>query len=273
MKVSVIIGVYKDLTALGLILEALRNQTYKNFQVIVAEDDDSPQTAEFLKEYKDLDILHMSQPDTGYNKIKIYNKSICRAKGEYLFFIDGDIIPYKNFIEYSLKIAKPKRILAGRRVNLDEKTSLLVRSGDMKTSDIEDNYLSFYFKKYKDREARAEQGIELNPDGFVYKLLSLRKRNSDILGCNFSCFKEDMISINGFDEAYHPDAAVSSDTDLTWRFKGIGCELYSSKNVANCFHLYHKLVRLKHDATNDILMFENNQKSKQYRCIDGLDKY
>ena len=34
MKVSVIIAVYKDVEALELIIESLKNQTYKNFEHI-----------------------------------------------------------------------------------------------------------------------------------------------------------------------------------------------------------------------------------------------
>ena len=35
---SLIIAVYKDVQALGLIIESLKNQSYKNFEVIIAED-------------------------------------------------------------------------------------------------------------------------------------------------------------------------------------------------------------------------------------------
>ncbi|MFY9082810.1 glycosyltransferase, partial [Aliarcobacter butzleri] len=38
MKISLIIAVYKDVESLELIIESLRNQTYKNFEVIIAED-------------------------------------------------------------------------------------------------------------------------------------------------------------------------------------------------------------------------------------------
>ena len=41
MKVSIIITVYKDTQALELILKALENQTYQNFEVIISEDDKS----------------------------------------------------------------------------------------------------------------------------------------------------------------------------------------------------------------------------------------
>ena len=274
MKVSVIVTLYKDLVSFGIVLDALRRQTYKNFEVIVAEDDDAQASIEFLINYQDLNIVHLSQPDTGRNKIIIQNKAICKASGEYLVFIDGDIIPYRHFIEYTLKIAKKRQILSGRRVNLDEQTTQAVKAGIINIEKIEKNYVPFLWKNRKNRETRAEQGIELHPDSIIYKLLSKRKRNAEIIGCNFSCFKEDMIAINGFNEEYNQYAIFSEDTDLTWRFKVAGYTLKSSKNIANCFHLWHKMGGPRDfDPTKDLELFERNKVNKQYKCKNGLSKY
>ena len=49
MKVSVIIAVYKDVEALELIIESLKNQTYKNFEVIIAEDGQDEKMQAFIK--------------------------------------------------------------------------------------------------------------------------------------------------------------------------------------------------------------------------------
>jgi len=275
MKVSIIIPLYKDLVSLNLVLQAIQRQTYDKdkIEVIITEDDDAKETIEFLKDWKNkLNIIHLSQPDTGRNKVIAQNKAIAKATGKYLFFIDGDIVIFKHFIEYSLKIAKPKRILAGRRVNLDENTTKLIKEDKLDITDIENNYFSFFWKNKNNRETRAEQGIQLNPNSLLYKLISKRKRNGEILGCNFSCFKDDMIAINGFDEGYHPIIIFKDDTDLTWRFKGIGCELYSSKNIANCFHLWHKentLRDLNQDKI-DLLVMQQKQKQKLYYCVKGV---
>ena len=273
MKVSVIITLYKDLKSLKIVLEALARQTYQGFEIVIAEDDDTIETVEFLKVYEHLNIIHLSQPDTGRNKVIIQNKAIIKASGEYLFFIDGDIVPFKHFIEYSLVLAKKKQVLAGRRVNLPQDISQRIKLGELNPKDIEEHYFSFLLKHRKNREVRADQGIELNPNGSLYKLLSKRKRNAEILGCNFSCFKEDMIAINGFDEAYHPLATLADDTDLTWRFKAAGYTLKSSKNIANCFHLWHKTTNNNFDATEDILLFKHNKKENQFFCKKGLDQY
>ena len=49
MKVSIIAAVYKDIGALKLIVESLERQTYKNFELIVAEDDNSNGVKKFIK--------------------------------------------------------------------------------------------------------------------------------------------------------------------------------------------------------------------------------
>ncbi len=69
--------------------------------------------------------------------------------------------------------------------------------------------------------------------------MASRKRNTSLIGCNFSCFKDDMMAINGFDESYG-ESSLPDDMDIDWRFRAYGLELYSCKNVANTFHLYHK---------------------------------
>ena len=38
MLVSVIVAVYKDIEALELIMKSLNYQTYRNFELVVAED-------------------------------------------------------------------------------------------------------------------------------------------------------------------------------------------------------------------------------------------
>lgn len=276
MTISVIITLYKDLNSLNFVLEGLRRQTYKDFEVIIAEDDDDSSTKEFLKKFDDLQIVHLSHPDRGRNKVGIQNKAIAKASGEYLFFIDGDIVPFKHFIEYSLKIAKPGRVLSGRRVNLPENITKKIKKREIDITDIENHYLLFAWKYRKDKEIRVEQGIELNPDGLIYKIfLSKRKRNTEILGCNFSCFKKDIIAINGFDEGYGDSIIGQEDTDLTWRFRGLGYELFSSKNIACCFHLWHKVNSNRNEMQDriDLQLMQEKKNKRLFVCREGVNKY
>lgn len=51
-----------------------------------AEDDQNAEVANLLKQYSDLDILHIFYPDNGLQKNVIQNKA-CAVNGDYLIFM------------------------------------------------------------------------------------------------------------------------------------------------------------------------------------------
>jgi glycosyltransferase involved in cell wall biosynthesis len=275
MKVSIIIAFYKDLEALGLIFDALRTQTYKNFEVVIAEDDDSPETKAFLAGQKGLKIVHTSQPDTGRYKPIAQNNAINAATGEYLIFIDGDCVPYTTFIEGHAVLSEQGKVLSGRRVNLGPRISAKLREKELLSQNLEKHFLLYYPILILDKEAsHIEQGIYIKPKGPVFPLVQKKRSNLNLLGCNFSCFKLDMIEINGFDESYG-ETAVSDDTDLQWRFAACGLQIKSCKFAANIFHLYHYRApeRYLSIMTPELELMHKRKKSGQYRAHHGLDSH
>ena len=82
--------------------------------------------------------------------------------------------------------------------------------------------------------------------------------------------KQAMIDINGFDEELG-NSAYASDTDLEWRFKGVGYNIISAKYIANQFHLFHK----RKNGIFERGMLEKikkNQENKKFYCSLGLNK-
>jgi glycosyltransferase involved in cell wall biosynthesis len=274
MKVSIIVAFYKDLEALRLILDALRRQTYKNFEVVVAEDDDAPETKRFLAEQRGLQISHIHHPDIGRTKAAAQNQAVCAATGEYLIFIDGDCIPFSTFIEGHIFHSAPKRIMSGRRVNLPNLLSRKLRLGTLSSEGLE-KYYTWYTLQHLiwHKDVHYEQGFYVDPNGFAYRFfLQKRVRNTQILGCNFSCFKNDFIAINGFDESYGL-SILGDDTDLNWRFADYGAELKSCKNIANLFHLHHKRPSYGYDPSEDLKRFNERKTAHQFFCEQGVNQY
>lgn len=257
-----------------MILIALTNQTYTNFEVIIAEDDEAESTKSFIQNFHGLEIKHVFHPDQGNQKTKIQNKAINISTGEYLIFIDGDTIPYRHFIEYQVAIAERKSICCGRRVNLPAKISHRLREGKLTITTLERYYWWFVIRDFLwNRTTRYEQGIQLDPSGIIYRyFMKNRERNSDVLGCNFSCYKDDMIAINGFDESY-PKARLGDDIDLTWRFKMAGYSLKSSKNLANVFHLYHKKLISNYSKNSEKELMNERKEKRIFICENGLNQY
>lgn len=272
MKVSIIIAVYKDIEALSLIIEALKKQTYKNFEVVVAEDNDSDEMKKYVASIEGLEVKHTFQKDDGVRKSRSQNNGILASSGEYLIFLDGDIIPYSTFVQGHVDLAQKDRVLAGRRVNLNARLTKKFREKTILASTLEKYYFLLGFDLIFDREARFEQGIYIKSDSFIYKrFLQKRKRNTSIIGCNFSCYKEAMMAINGFDESYG-GSSLPSDVDFDWRFEAYGLKLTSCKNVANTFHLYHKKQNVP-TTKEQRERFERNKKNKKFVCDYGLAQH
>ena len=272
MKVSIIVPTYKDITALKLILNALENQTYKDFEVIITEDDTSIETKEFLDNFDTkLHIKHFTHEDKGNRKAIIINKALPSAEGEYIVFIDGDVIPFTTFIESHVQLAKKRTVLCGRRVNLGDKVSKDLREGKISSIDIEKSYFKLYSYLNDDNIRHYEQGIRFNPKSFIYKIINSQNKNIHILGSNFSCYKDDIFAINGFNEEI---VGVSKDdVDLEWRFIMSGCKLKSCKYCANLFHLNHgRSSRLEEEEIAKQQML-NNKELKQYKCKKGVNQY
>lgn len=275
MKVSIIIAFYKDLEALSVILDALRAQTFKNFEVVIAEDDDASQTKSFLARQKDLEIVHVFQPDTGRYKPTAQNKGILASTGEYLIFIDGDCVPYSSFITGHIELSETGKVLSGRRVNLGPKISAKLRSGILSPLKLERHFLAYYPALALDKEAsHIEQGIYIDPKGALFRLIQRKKHNLSMLGCNFSCYKKDMLKINGFDESYG-ETAVADDTDLQWRFAAAGMRMKSCKFAANILHLHHYRApeRYLSIMTPELELMHERKKSGQYKAAKGLDSH
>ncbi|WP_455206354.1 glycosyltransferase [Kaarinaea lacus] len=274
LKASLIIAFYKDLEALGLILEALRRQTYKNFEVVIAEDNDSPHTKEFLTKQTGLEIIHTYHPDVGRTKAAAQNKAVCASTGEYLIFIDGDCIPYTTFIEGHIQFSAPKRVMSGRRVNLPERISTRIRQGSISPNKLEKYFWWYVMSNLMWRKGtHYEQGLYFNPKGAFYNsLIETKSRNTQLLGCNFSCYKTDFFAINGFDESYGL-SILGDDTDLNWRFIDYGAQLKSCKNIANIFHLHHARPKYNYDPSEDLKRFNERKAAHLYCCEQGISQH
>lgn len=276
MKVSVIVAVYKDVEALNLIFQSLESQTYRNFEVIVAEDGESEmmKTAitKAISQYS-FEMVHTTQKDIGVRKSRSQNNGIKASSGEYLIFIDGDCILYRNFIKNHVAISGKKNIITGRRVNLGPRYSEELRDSSITSEWLEKNFVRNYFDIKEDAkmERHSEEGFSIKPHGVIAKLMrKLRKKEFPLLGCNMSFYKRAMLEVNGFDEGLG-NSSMASDTDLEWRFKGLGYRVVSARFIANELHLYHKRNPQEYDRSLDKKMIKNKE-NKIYRCIDGIEK-
>ncbi len=98
--VSVIINVYNCKKYLPTSLGSVRQQTYKNLEVIIVDDCSTDGSGEFCDEYCKQDerfrVIH-HEKNTGVSGPR--NTGLREAKGEYIFFLDSDDYIHERAIE------------------------------------------------------------------------------------------------------------------------------------------------------------------------------
>jgi glycosyltransferase involved in cell wall biosynthesis len=267
-KASVIIATYKDVQALNCILHALSRQSEPDFEVIVAEDGEDANVAKYLLESapKGLQINHLTQADIGFRKTRSVNRAVAIAKGAYLIFLDGDTIPHRDLVRWHLWLAEPKWVCAGRRLHLGPQWSQRVRTNPRVVETLETwpGLLLQAVSLHWDHVRNFEIGA---PTKALHKLLSSHHLN--IVGCNFSCFREDMIAINGYDEDL--TGVGGEDDDLQWRFQGLGIGTKNVKFLAISYHLYHDSRRQNSELNMQISA--RNRAAQKFVCGRGVSQH
>ena len=86
-------------------LLSLRNQTYKNFEVVIVEDGKNTAEEMIKKEFSDLNITYKA---TGKNvgRSKVGNIALSLSKGKYLNFLDDDDLFFSDHIERLVTFAE-----------------------------------------------------------------------------------------------------------------------------------------------------------------------
>jgi len=99
--VSIIIRTSNRPDVLRLTLQALRHQTYRNFEVIVQEDGSADARKMIEEEFGDLKIYYEATGEK-VGRSKVGNLALARAKGEFFNFLDDDDFLYPEHIELML---------------------------------------------------------------------------------------------------------------------------------------------------------------------------
>jgi cellulose synthase/poly-beta-1,6-N-acetylglucosamine synthase-like glycosyltransferase len=258
VKATLIISVYKDVEALEAVLKTVVNQREKDVEVLISQDGDSDCFNNLLARYTSmLSIRHLQQPDEGFLKNKMLNRAVLAAKSDKIVFIDGDCILHPRFMDQYIRYIKPNRICMGRRIDLDPVTTAAIKQGKQTNPTI--------LGMIKHKTTRVEERLFLPWKG--QKTGSTPK----CLGCNMGWYKTDLLRLNGFDEAYtYP--GFGEDTDIEWRGKKAGMEVFSMRYKAIQYHLDHPRPDREDEVSKSQQLFESRKDRTDFRCQDGIEK-
>ncbi|MCL5028706.1 MAG: glycosyltransferase [Bacteroidetes bacterium] len=257
IKASVILAFYNRIDCLKLVLGGFERQSFKNFEIIIADDGSSPEVVnevEILSANLPFPVTHLWQEDKGFRKNKILNRAIASANSDFLIFVDADCIPHSEFVNEHFQYRQKEKCFTGRRVNLSERITNLLTPQKIKDGFLEKKKLLLICDGILGKSIDVEKGFYFRND-FLRKYFNKKKRG--LLGCNFSILKEDFLKINGFDERYEAPS-IGEDSDVEYRLSLCGVEVKSLNNIAVQYHLYHQL---QERSQKNLILFDEIKKS------------
>lgn len=259
MKISVVVTTYNRPDALKKVLEGLFCQTRLPWEILVADDGSGGKTRDLIRNVRDdspVPLAHVWQRDSGFRLARIRNKAIVRSAGEYLIFLDGDCIPERHFVADHAALARPGRFFQGKRILVNQKAE----------PGFDAAHANSLFKKV----CHAVQGNLSNAHHMVripvlpsYTTSKL----SGIRGCNMAFYRQDLVAVNGYNEAF--TGWGREDQEIVARLFRYGVGRQEHPFRAICYHLWHPENPRDHLEENDRLL-ARALASDTWACQRGL---
>jgi glycosyltransferase involved in cell wall biosynthesis len=258
MRISVAVITYNWPDALELVLLALARQTELPFEVIVTDDgsrEDTRARVERMAIDYPTRLVYLWQPDDGARMSRARNRAIAVAQGDYIVLLDGDMVAERRFIADHRAFATEGCFVQGSRVLTNQAlTGRMLARGQTEVG---------FFERGIERRRNT---LRLPLVARLHAKPGIKQRG--IKSCNMGFWREDLVRINGFNEAM--TGWGREDTEMAVRAFNAGIRRRDVRFSALAFHLYHASRKNVSDNPNDRIL-EATRTSASQRCRLGLD--
>lgn len=268
-KLSVIISTYNNPQWLEKVLWSYEFQTFKNFEVVIADDGSDEKTKKLIEDIKKLvsySIKHIWHEDNGFQKTIILNKATIASKSDYLLYTDGDCIARQDFLQTHIDNREKGYFLSGGYFKLPMSISKLITKDEIQNQNCFNiNWLKKWGLK------KSFKNNKITAKGFkAYLLNKLTPTTATWNGHNVSGWKEDILKANGYDERMQYGG---EDRELGERLCNMEIKGKQIRYSAICLHLDHARGYVKPE------MIEKNKnirditkKEKRTKTLFGIEK-
>lgn len=267
-SISVIVTTYNWPQALEKVLNALQAQDYPNFEIIIADDGSTEETAALIRarrETSGIPLLHCWHPDEGFQAATIRNKAVAMARYDYIIFLDGDCIPRPHFVSKHAALAEKGWFVAGNRLLLSEAFSTEIFTENWT---IETWSASVWLKAWCAQKCNRLAPLLMLPLGGIRKWAKQRWRGAKT--CNLGMWRDDFLYVNGLDEQYV--GWGYEDSDLVIRLLRAKIYRKSGQYAVGVAHLWHAAQERALTSENAKRLKQTRQ-AKHTKALKGIDQY
>lgn len=270
-RLAVVVTTYNRPDALERVLSAYLSQADLDIELLVADDgstDDTRRVVERFAERTAFPVHHVWHEDDGFRAGTIRNRAVARTAADYIVFTDGDCVPLSGFVAGHRALAERGWFVAGNRALLSERLtrSVLQQQARLETWSRFDWARAFL---RRDVNRIAPLWTRDLPDARGWRRRQ-PARWEGAKSCNLGVWREDLVRVNGFDEAY--SGWGLEDSDLVVRLLHAGVRHKNGRFGTPLAHLWH--------AENDRSRLDENRRqldaliaSRRSRAAVGLDRH
>ncbi|MCU0760219.1 MAG: glycosyltransferase family 2 protein [Steroidobacteraceae bacterium] len=261
-RLSLAITTYERPDALEAVLRSALAQRDLPDEVLVADDGSGPATAECIERiarHAPRPIRHLRQPHLGFRLTRLRNLAIAAASGDYLVFVDGDMVLHPRFIGDHRGLARRGHYTQGVRIALDARASAALLADPLRGPGPLAPGLGGLRRLYA-LHAPLLQAV----------LRSAANAVIAIKGCNQGFWRADLLAANGFEEAI--EGWGPEDKELCARLAHRGVRRQTLLFGGIAWHLEHPPASRAHRAANEQLL-ARTLAQRRTRAERGLDAH
>jgi glycosyltransferase involved in cell wall biosynthesis len=256
---TLVVTTFERPDALRAVLDSVLGQSDLPQQVVVADDGSGEATRTVVAAFATaapMPVQHAWQPHEGFRLARLRNLAIAEARGDYLVFVDGDMVLHREFVADHRQLARRGWFTQGVRIALDASATAASLAAPRRAISAASPGLGGLRRAYALHRRALQPALRRFANTFVA-----------IKGCNQGFWRDDLLAADGFEEAIEGWGPEDKELCARLGFAGVRRQTLLFGGIA-C-HLDHPPAGRERHAANQAL-FAETIATRRTRARRGL---
>jgi glycosyltransferase involved in cell wall biosynthesis len=260
-RVALVVTTYERPDALALVLDSVARQRVAPEEIVIADDGSSTSTGELIAgfvRFSTVTVRAVRQEHRGFRVARLRNLAIAATTADFIVFIDGDMVLHEDFVADHARLARRGWFTQGVRAHADATLTRRLLAAAALRPRFFSRGLGGLRRAYLLHSASAARAVRTIANVLVA-----------VKACNFGAWRDDLVRVNGFNEAF--EGWGPEDKELALRLEHAGIRRQTLLFGGIAVHLHHPAASREALATN-LALLEATRRERLVRCTQGLDR-